>query len=336
MALILQQCTGASGTRVTLVRRTDCQEPPQPPTTHAQRSTALPLQRGSTARMHTAQRDTHTHTRNQPPTQSHAALRRHTAATARRGAPTHTRRHQSAIAILRYSTHITALDTSAGNARPTRALHIARKTQPRFFTFSRAQRVPPRACRPAPGPRSPLPSHHTRAQTHTTRQATPSTTARLHHGACHPKQRTPTSHAPHIAHTRMQNTDTQAPHAHTTSRTAPTTAHCVITTARTPPRTPPRTHHTQQGSQLRAPNTLPTVAQKITPSHTRPLRTTLTPVESACSASTECCRRVGWCTKSSPCRTHEQPSRHTPTTTTTQQQQTASECRKGRTCRTAT
>jgi hypothetical protein len=78
------------------------------------------------------------------------------------------------------------------------------------------------------------------------------------------------------SHTRIQNTDTQAPHARTTSRTAPTTAHrnhhCMHTAARTPnphyitrhtaPRTPhaahrkshPVTHaastpHLQQSSQ---------------------------------------------------------------------------------------
>jgi hypothetical protein len=48
----------------------------------------------------------------QPQTQSHAALRSHTAAIARRGAATHTRQHKSAIAILRYSTVVTALATA--------------------------------------------------------------------------------------------------------------------------------------------------------------------------------------------------------------------------------
>ncbi len=51
--------------------------------------------------------------------------------------------------------------------------------------------------------------------------------------------------------------------------------------------------------------------QKITPSHTRRLHATLTIVESGCPASTGCCRRVGFCTSASTCRTHEQPSRHT-------------------------
>ncbi len=52
-ALILQQCDTPHRTRVALV-------PPQPPTTHALRSTALPLQRSGNARVHAAQRDAHT------------------------------------------------------------------------------------------------------------------------------------------------------------------------------------------------------------------------------------------------------------------------------------
>ena len=51
--------------------------------------------------------------------------------------------------------------------------------------------------------------------------------------------------------------------------------------------------------------------QKIAPSHTRGLRATLTEELSGCPASTGCCRRVCCCTSSTPCRTHEQPSRHT-------------------------
>ncbi len=48
--------------RVALVRSTDCQRPPPPPTTHAQRYTALPLQRGGNARAHATQRrGTHKH-----------------------------------------------------------------------------------------------------------------------------------------------------------------------------------------------------------------------------------------------------------------------------------
>jgi hypothetical protein len=104
---------------------------------------------------------------------------------------------------------------------------------------------------------------------------------RKRHGA--PAQRTPTTHTPHIAHS---HTNTQAPHARTTSRTAATTPHCAIITARTPQ----HTCHTQR---------------------TRGLRATLTIVESGCPASTGCCRRVGYRSSTSTCRTHEQPSRHT-------------------------
>jgi hypothetical protein len=149
----------------------------------------------------------------------------------------------------------------------TRILHRARMTQPRFFTFSQAQRAPPRTCQPAP--RSPTPLHHAHARTcaQTTRQAQPSTTARQRHGACHPKQRTPTSHAPHIAHSHAAYS-TQAPHARTTPRTAPTTVHCPNITACTPP----RARHTQHGTQLRPPHTPPT--ENHTQSHTRPPRHT--------------------------------------------------------------
>jgi hypothetical protein len=106
----------------------------------------------------------------------------------------------------------------------------------------------------------------TRAQTHTTRLAPPSTTARQHHGPCHPKQRAPTSHARHIYNT--QHTNTQVPHARATSHTAATTPHCANITARTPP----HVRHTRHGTQLRPPHTPPT--ENHTQSHTRPPRHT--------------------------------------------------------------
>ncbi len=106
------------------------------------------------------------------------------------------------------------------------------------------------------------------------------------------------------SHTRTWNTDTQAPHARTTSHTAPTTAHCAIITACTLPRarTSHSTAHSSDKPTHRPPNT--------TPYHTRGLRATLTPELSGCPASTGCCRTVGCCTSTTPCRTHEQPSRH--------------------------
>jgi hypothetical protein len=109
------------------------------------------------------------------------------------------------------------------------------------------------------------------------------------------------------SHTRTQNTDTKAPHARTTSRTAATTAHCCALRNHHRMHTAARTPHTAR-------HTAPTPTrrpQKITPSHTRGFRATLTIELSGCSASTGCCRRVGLPTCSTPCRTHEQPSRHT-------------------------
>ncbi len=49
----------------------------------------------------------------------------------------------------------------------------------------------------------------------------------------------------------------------------------------------------------------------VAPRHTHGLRATLTLVESGCSVSTGCCRKVGCRSISSTCRTHERPSRHT-------------------------
>jgi hypothetical protein len=123
-------------TRVARVRYMDCQRPqPQPPTTHAQRNTALPLQRGGNARVHAAQRPAHTHeqpTDKNSPTQRCAVTQQ----------PPRDVVKQRAIVILRHSTQVTALDTSAGNTRPRRAFYIARMTQPRFLTFSQAQCTP--------------------------------------------------------------------------------------------------------------------------------------------------------------------------------------------------
>jgi hypothetical protein len=95
---------------------------------------------------------------------------------------THTRQHKSAIAILRnsreplYSTHC-ARD-GADNTRPRRAFYIARSHYRR--PNAHLTHKPTSAALPATS------SPHTRAQTDTTRQASPSTTARRRHGACHP------------------------------------------------------------------------------------------------------------------------------------------------------
>ncbi len=116
------------------MRSTDSQRPPPPPTTHAQRNTALPLQRSRNARVHRAAG--HTLTSNQLQAQSHAA------ATAKRGAAMHTRQHKAAIAILRHSTLLATLTTAPAMNTQRRAFHVARLTQPRFFTVSQVQCTP--------------------------------------------------------------------------------------------------------------------------------------------------------------------------------------------------
>jgi hypothetical protein len=87
-------------------------------------------------------------------------------------------------------------------------------TQPRFLIISQAQRAPHTAPTSAALPDTITP--HTRAHrhTHTTRQATPTTTARQRHGARHPKQRTPTSHARHIAHANAARKHTRPARPH--------------------------------------------------------------------------------------------------------------------------
>jgi hypothetical protein len=152
----------------------------------------------------------------------------------------------------------------------------------------------------------------------------------------------PATIAPHN-HARTYTHDATSPtHHNTTSaswRVSPTTAHTnkprtahrTLTHSiqthkpRTPARRPAqrqplrtaqtslhahrRTHATHSTAHSSAhPTHRP---QKITPSHTRGLRATLTSELSGCSASTGCCQRVGCCPRPTPCRTHEQPSRHT-------------------------
>jgi hypothetical protein len=97
------------------------------------------------------------------------------------------------------------------------------------------------------------------------RRAPPSTTARQRHGACHPKQRTPTTHATHIAHSHAEyrHTSPARPHDVPHSRN-----HCAVITACTPL----RARHAQHGTQLRPPHTPPT--ENRTQSHTRPPRHT--------------------------------------------------------------
>jgi hypothetical protein len=101
---------------------------------------------------------------------------------------------------------------------------------------------------------------------HTTQRAQPCTMAHQRCRVCHKSVRKQTTHR--TPHTRTQHTYTQAPHAHRTSRTAATTAHCAIITACTTQ----HARHTQLGTQLQPPHTPPT--QNHTQSHTRPPRHT--------------------------------------------------------------
>jgi hypothetical protein len=70
------------------------------------------------------------------------------------------------------------------------------------------------------------------------RQAPPSTTARQRHGACHPIQRTPTTHATHIAHSHAEyrHTSPARPHdvPHSHNHCALRSDHRMHTAARTP------------------------------------------------------------------------------------------------------
>ncbi len=107
-----------------------------------------------------------------------------------------------------------------------------------------------------------------------------------------------------ISHTLTQHTNTQALHARTTSRTAATTVQCAIITTRAPRHA---CTHTARHTDPRTPHT----AHRKSHTVTRGLHATLTPELPGCPASTACCRRVGCCPSLTPCRTHDQPSRHT-------------------------
>jgi hypothetical protein len=75
---------------------------------------------------------------------SQAALRGHTAATARRGAATDTRQHKSAIAILRHSTLVAALETAAAmhaqdaHCTSSACSQCAHNTAAKVVTFSQS------------------------------------------------------------------------------------------------------------------------------------------------------------------------------------------------------
>jgi hypothetical protein len=92
---------------------------------------------------------------------------------------------------------------------------------------------------------------------------------------------------------------TPARRPHSTKHCALRKHHRMHTAARTP--------HTARHT---APTTAHTAHRKSHPVHTRGLHATLTSELSNCPASTGCCRTVGCYSSTTPCRTHEQPSRH--------------------------
>jgi hypothetical protein len=180
------------------------------------------------------------------------------------------------------------------------ASYIARMTQPRCFPFSQAQRAPPSTCRLAP--RSPLPSHHkharhTRCEKPHPAQQHISVMARITQHSAY-KPRTPHRKLARSIQTHKPRTPARRPAQHQPLRGVQSSPHAHCRTH--------VTHSTAHSSDH--PRHRP---QKITPSHTRGLRATLTSELSGCPASTASCRRVGCCSSPSTCRAHEQPSRHT-------------------------
>jgi hypothetical protein len=132
------------------------------------RATPLPNCNAAVTHACTQRSETHKHEQSTANTIARCAAQSHTShSEALRSAATHTRQHKAAIAILRHSILLTALETA-----PTMsASYVARMTHTRCFTFSQAQRAPPRTCRLAP--RSPLPSRHKHARADTCDETSP-------------------------------------------------------------------------------------------------------------------------------------------------------------------
>jgi hypothetical protein len=279
-------------TRVALVRSTDCQRPQQPPTTHARCNTALPLQRGGNAHVHAAQRDAQTRAINgeNNPTQRCAVTQQ-----PQRQETTHPQPQYCDTSAL--SLHSRQLRQRTPN---TRILHRAYDAAMTPHIFAVVTHMTTSAALPD----TITPHNHARTDTHTTRQAPSTTTPRQRHGACHPKQ--PTANKPRTPHptlarsiqTHKPRTPARRPAQPQPLRTAQSLPHAH--------RHAHATHSTAHSSDN--PTRRP---QKITPSHTRGLRATLTPDMSGCPAMKGCCPRAGCRPSPTPCRAHEQPSRHT-------------------------
>ncbi len=220
-----------------------------------------------------------------------------------RSAVTHTRQHKAAIAILRHSTRITALDTApAMHAQDTHRTYRVWHSHDASH-FAGPTRTTAHMPTSAAFPDTITPRTRARTDTHEMRQAPPNTTPRQRHGVSpntaprlQPTHRTSHTHIQHATHNPAR------PHnfPHSANHCALRKHHCSHAAARN------ATHGTVHSSALPA-----HCPQKITPSHTRGLRATLTSELSGCSASTGCCRRVGCSTSATACRIHDQPSRHT-------------------------
>jgi hypothetical protein len=196
-------------------------------------------------RARTQRSGTHNHeqsTRKRP----HAALRSHTRATARRGAVKHTRQHKSAT-ITKKSRN-TAVYNPAQNSADNDAATIHRILQAQHPHHAHADQR-----------RAPRYHHTTPAETHAPPHAHPpqrhvTIMARVTQNSAHIQATHATSHTP------TQHTNTQAPHARTTSHTAPTTAHCPNITACTPP----HARHTARHTAATTPHTAHRKSHQVT------------------------------------------------------------------------
>ncbi len=202
----------------------------------------------------------HTITSNQQQKRPHAALRSHTPATAKRGAATHTRHQKSATKSRNTAVHHPAT-YSTGNEHPRCASHIDGMAQPRCLIFRRPNahitHMPTSAAPPA------TITPQTRARKHTQRHKPHPPQRHVTIMACVAENSAHLQATHATSHTHTQPTNTQAPHARTTSRTAPTTAHCAIIAVCTPP-------HARHTARHTAPTTPHAAHRKSHQSHTRP------------------------------------------------------------------
>jgi hypothetical protein len=244
------------------------------------------------------------------------------------------RQPKAAIATLRYSTTVFALETAAETqAQDTHRTssacsQCAHDTAARSFTFSQASRTP-HALINLFVPRSPPPSHDAQART-----GSHDATSPTQRNGTSPKKRESTRRTAHRTLKRsIQHTSPAHPEVdpHSTNHCTLRKHHCAHATGtqlRAPHASPTENqtqshtrppHHTHD-SRVRLPSVdgmLPESwllckpkflqathrPQKITPSHTRGLRATLTQELPGCPASMGCYRRVGCRSATTACRT---------------------------------